>query len=50
MKKVNILIKLIFVFTLGITMVISCDVVDLEENPKSFIAPEGFFNTPAQIE
>lgn len=28
----------------------SCDTFDLSENPKDFVSPESFFNTPAQIE
>lgn len=28
----------------------SCDTFDLSENPKDFVSPESYFNTPAQIE
>jgi starch-binding outer membrane protein, SusD/RagB family len=49
------MIKLInntFVFSLiaGIVIMAGCDVLDLNEDPKSFIAPDNFFNTPTQIE
>ncbi len=50
MRKRNIFLKLIFILSMGLVMVTSCDLVELEEDPKSFISPEGFFNTPAQIE
>lgn len=50
MKKGNIFLKLIIFLISGLTIITSCDVVELEEDPRSFIPPEGFFNTPAQIE
>ena len=34
----------------GLIIGTSCSELDLEEDPKSFISPDNFFNTPAQIE
>jgi hypothetical protein len=48
--KTYIFNKLIILLLTGLTIMISCDVLELEEKPKSFIAPENFFNSPAQIE
>ncbi len=50
MKKRNIFYTQIIFLIAVLSMITSCDVVELEEDPKSFISPEGFFNTPAQIE
>ncbi len=50
MKKGNIYFKLIIFLISGLTIITSCNVLDLKEDPKSFIPPESFFNTPAQIE
>ncbi len=50
MKKTYIFNKLKIYLIAGLAIFTACDAFDLEENPKSFIAPDNFFNTPAQIE
>ena len=49
MKK-NLYIKLTVLLFAGLAISTSCDVLKLDEDPKSFIAPENFFKTPAQVE
>ncbi len=49
MKK-NIYNRIIIFMIAGLAIMSGCDVLDLEEQPKDFIAPDNFFNTPTQIE
>jgi len=47
--------KIRYQSTVSILLVIfsvltGCDVLDLDEQPKSFISPDNFFNTPEQVE
>ncbi|HLT71158.1 MAG: RagB/SusD family nutrient uptake outer membrane protein [Bacteroidota bacterium] len=50
--KTNIINRGLFLTAIlaTVSMLAGCDAFDLEENPKSFIAPENFFQTPDQIE
>src|SRR5690606_14091403 len=50
--KTNIINRGLFLTAIlaTVSMLAGCDDFDLEENPKSFIAPENFFQTPDQIE
>ena len=48
MKMYN---KIIVIFLVAwFAIIMGCDVFDLDEDPKHFIAPEGFYNNPDQIE
>ncbi len=43
--------RYILVFSFSLLLVVtSCDVFDLKEEPKGFITPDSYFNTPTQIE
>ena len=46
--KTNIINRGLFLTAIlaTVSMLAGCDAFDLEENPKSFIAPENFFQTP----
>jgi starch-binding outer membrane protein, SusD/RagB family len=50
MKSTSIYNKLIIFLIAGLAIMPGCDILNLDENPKSFIAPEGFFQTADQIE
>ncbi len=51
MKKANEINKnLIGIFIAIILIIVGCDAFDLEEEPKSFISPDNYFTTAAQVE
>ena len=50
MKKEYILNRPAIILLAVLTFITSCDLFNLDEKPKSFIAPENYYNTPAQIE
>lgn len=50
MKIENILNKPVILLSAVLTLVASCDLFDLDEVPKHFVAPENYYSTPAQIE
>lgn len=49
--KINSIYNKLIIFLIAIfAIMVGCEVLDLEEKPKHFIAPDNFFNSPDQIE